>query len=383
MKDFFDPAMPDSTTLKKNARKRIPRFAFDYLEGGCHDEMGLQRNRNDIQNIQLRSKLLTPFGSSDQKTELFGQTYSSPFGIAPIGLQGLMWPKAPEILAKAALDLNIPYILSTVSSSSLERIAEVSEGQAWFQLYNPTDGEIRADLLSRITAANYKVLIVTVDVPTFGYRPRDMRNGLSMPPKMSISNIIQMLAKPRWLLETALAGQPEMETLKPYMPKDMPMSNLAEFMNKTVMGRVDIEGLKPIRDLWKGPLIVKGLINIDDVQSAIELGADGVIISNHGARQLDVGESPILPLKEATKKYSGDIKIMVDSGIRSGQNIASALACGADFTFLGRTFVYGAGALGKKGGVHTINMLQTQLEQIMNQLGCATVADLPDFLVEK
>ncbi len=383
MKDFFDPAMPDSTTLKKSARKRIPRFAFDYLEGGCHDEMGLQRNRNDIQNIQLRSKLLTPFGSSDQKTELFGQTYSSPFGIAPIGLQGLMWPKAPEILAKAALDLNIPYILSTVSSSSLERIAEVSEGQAWFQLYNPNDSEIRADLLNRITAANYKVLIVTVDVPTFGYRPRDMRNGLSMPPKMSISNIIQMLAKPRWLLETALAGQPEMETLKPYMPKDMPMSNLAEFMNKTVMGRVDIEGLKPIRDLWKGPLIVKGLINIDDVQSAIELGADGVIISNHGARQLDVGESPILPLKEATKKYSGDIKIMVDSGIRSGQNIASALACGADFTFLGRTFVYGAGALGKKGGVHTINMLQTQLEQIMNQLGCATVADLPDFLVEK
>lgn len=381
MNDFFDPSLPDTASLKCRARQRMPRFAFDYLEGGCHEDIGVQRNQSDIRDIQLRSRLLRPFSGANLSTQLFGHTYAAPFGIAPIGLAGLTWPKSPEILACAAAALNIPFILSTVSSSSLERIAEVSEGTAWFQLYNPTDADIRKNLLNRIKAAHYKVLVVTVDVPTFGYRPQDIRNGLSMPPKMSLSNILQMLAKPSWLLETAMAGQPEVETLKRYMPKNMPMDNLAAFMNKTVMGRVDIEGLKPIRDFWQGPLVVKGLINEEDVRSAIELGADAVIMSNHGARQLDVGESPVNPLKRASAKYSKDIKIFMDSGLQSGPNIASALACGADFTFLGRTFVYGVGALGKKGGIHTINILKMQLEQVMNQLGCPTPAELPEFLV--
>ena len=381
MNGYFDRTLPDIASLKRRAKQRVPKFAFDYLEGGCNEEIGVSRNRLDIQSIQLRSRLLKPFVGCKLDTEIFGHTYSAPFGIAPIGLQGLMWPKAPEILARAAAELNVPYILSTVSTSSLEHIAEVSDGHAWFQLYNPTDTEIRKDLLRRIKAADYQVLVVTVDVPTFGFRPRDMRNGLSLPPKMTIKNIIQMLSKPAWLMETALAGKPEMETLKPYMPKDMPADGLADFMNKTVMGRVDIEGLKPIRDFWAGPLIVKGLINLKDVAAAISLGADAVVMSNHGARQLDNGESPVEPLKRASKKYAKDIKIFMDSGLRSGSNIAAALACGADFAFLGRPFVYGVGALGAKGGVHTINSLSIQLEQVMNQLGCPTASDLPKFLV--
>lgn len=383
MSDYFNNNFPDVADLKRHAKKRIPKFAFDYLEGGCMEEIGVQRNRTDIEAVQLRSELLKPFSGSDLSVELFGHKYAAPFGIAPVGLQGLMWPKSPEILAKAAADKNIPYILSTVSSSSLERISEVSEGKAWFQLYNPTDDVIRQDLLSRITAAQYQVLVVTVDVPTFGFRPRDIRNGLAMPPKMTLTNILQMLSCPQWLLETALAGKPEMETLKPYMPKDMPTDQLAAFMNKTVMGRVDIDGLKPIRDRWKGPLVVKGLINERDVEAAIALGADAVIISNHGGRQLDAGESPIEPLQGISKKYGDKIKIFMDSGLRSGTNIACALASGADFTFLGRPFVYGVGALGNKGGIHTINSLTLQLTQIMNQLGCNNVADLPKHLVEQ
>jgi isopentenyl diphosphate isomerase/L-lactate dehydrogenase-like FMN-dependent dehydrogenase len=382
MSDYFNNKFPGVSDLKRQAKKRIPKFAFDYLEGGCMEEIGVQRNRADIEAIQLRSELLKPFSGSDLSVELFGHKYAAPFGIAPVGLQGLMWPKSPEILAKAAAEKNIPYILSTVSSSSLERIAEVSEGKAWFQLYNPTDDVIRQDLLNRITAAQYQVLVITVDVPTFGFRPRDIRNGLAMPPKMTLNNILQMLSCPHWLMETALAGKPEMETLKPYMPKDMPTDQLAEFMNKTVMGRVDIEGLKPIRDQWKGPLVVKGLINELDVEAAISLGADAVVISNHGARQLDASESPVEPLRRISKKYRDKIKIFMDSGLRSGTNIAGALASGADFTFLGRPFVYGVGALGNKGGVHTINSLTLQLTQIMNQLGCNNVADLSKHLVK-
>lgn len=382
MSDYFNNNFPDVADLKRHAKKRIPKFAFDYLEGGCMEEIGVQRNRADIEAIQLRSELLKPFSGSDLSVDLFGHKYAAPFGIAPVGLQGLMWPKSPEILAKAAAEKNIPYILSTVSSSSLERISEVSEGKAWFQLYNPTDDVIRKDLLKRITVAQYQVLVITVDVPTFGFRPRDIRNGLAMPPKMTLTNIMQMLACPQWLIETALAGMPEMETLKPYMPKNMPTDQLAAFMNKTVMGRVDIDGLKPIRDLWKGPLVIKGLINELDVEAAISLGADAVVISNHGARQLDAGESPVEPLQRISKKYGDKIKMFMDSGLRSGTNIAGALASGADFTFLGRPFVYGVGALGSKGGIHTINSLTLQLTQIMNQLGCKSVVDLPQHLVK-
>lgn len=383
MKDYFNKKLPDIESLRQQAQKRIPKFAFEYLENGCNEGIGIDRNRAAIQSVQLRSRLLGLTNGSDLSTEIFGHTYSAPFGVAPIGLQGLVWPNSPEIMARAAKELNVPYILSTVSSAGLERIAEISEGQAWFQLYNPTDPDIRQDLLQRIRSAGYKVLVVTVDVPTFGFRPRDMKNGLSMPPKMTLKNVLQMASSPRWLWETAKAGKPEMQTLKPYMSPGMPVGDLMDFMNKTVMGRVDIEGLKPIRDFWQGPLVVKGLINEEDVKDAIRLGADAVVVSNHGARQLDNGEAPVEPLKRISKKYHKDLKIFMDSGLRSGSNIAAALACGADCTFLGRPFVYGVGALGEKGGVHTINSLRIQLEQVMNQLGCARVKDLPDFLVEE
>ena len=381
MNDFFDPRFPDVEDLKAHAQKRMPKFAFDYLVGGCMEEISVARNRADISSVQLRSQLLKTFNGSNLEVELFGHTYSAPFGIAPVGLHGLMWPRAPEILAKSAADKNIPYVLSTVSSASLESIAEISNGNAWYQLYNPTDEVIRNDLLNRIKAAQYKVLVVTVDVPTFGFRPRDIKNGLAMPPKMTVSNILQMMSKPRWLWETARAGKPEMQTLKPYMPANMKTDELAAFMNKTVMGRVDMEGLKPIRDFWQGPLVIKGLINEEDVKAAVALGADGVVISNHGGRQLDAGESSIKPLNNIAEKYKDQIKIMMDSGLRSGTNIAAALASGADFTFLGRPFVYGVGALGNKGGYHTINTLSTQLRQIMEQLGCANVSELPQYLV--
>ncbi|MBL4837096.1 MAG: alpha-hydroxy-acid oxidizing protein [Kordiimonadaceae bacterium] len=382
MLDYFNVKYAHTSDLKRKAKRRMPAFAFDYLEGGCMDEVSVNRNYRAIDDVQLRGNLLKPFDKSDLSVEIFGHTYSAPFGVAPIGLQGLMWPKTPEYLAKAAADKNIPFVLSTVSSASLENIAEISEGKAWFQLYNPTSDDMRADLLKRVESAAYPVLVVTVDVPAFGYRPRDIRNGLAMPPKMTLKNIIQMASRPRWLMETALAGKPEMQTLIPYMAKGGETEELAAFMNRAAMGGVDVEGLKPIRDMWKGPLVIKGLITEDDVATAIKLGADGVIISNHGGRQLDAGEAPVEPLKRIAAKYKGRIKIFMDSGVQSGSNIAGALACGAELTFLGRSFVYGVGALGGKGAYHTINCLYRQLDQIMNQLKCQSVSDLPNHLVE-
>ena len=378
----YNPQYPSVLDLKKKAKKRIPKFAFDYLEGGCNEDINLARNKADLQQVQLMPDYLKKFSGLDMSVNLFGHKYDAPFGIAPIGLQGLIWPNSPEILANAALKNNIPYILSTVSTSSIERIAELSEGRAWFQLYHPTKNELRDDIIRRLAAVQCPVLVVLVDVPSFGFRPRDIRNGLAMPPKMSVRNIVQVMGKPWWGIETLKAGIPGFATLKPYMPKGLNMSKLGEFMNQTFTGRIDVEKIKPIREMWKGALVLKGIVNEEDTQKAIELGVDGIIVSNHGGRQIDAGESSIKSLKKLADKYGHKIKVMIDSGLRSGPDIARCLASGACFTFMGRPFMYGVGALGKQGGEHTIAILKVQLQQVMEQLGCETVDDFPAHLIK-
>jgi L-lactate dehydrogenase (cytochrome) len=184
------------------------------------------------------------------------------------------------------------------------------------------------------------VLVVLSDVPTFGFRPRDIRNGLAMPPKMTLQNILQIMGRPEWALKTLMHGQPAFETLKPYMPKGLNMKQLGLFMNKTFSGRVNEEKIAPIRDMWKGKLVLKGVASEEDTEMAIRLGFDGIIVSNHGGRQLDAGQSAIKSLQPIVKKYKHKIKIMMDSGIRSGPDVARTLASGADFTFMGRTFMY-------------------------------------------
>lgn len=378
----YNPQYPSMQDLRKKAKQRIPKFAFDYLEGGCNEDVNLCRNIADLQDIILTPQYLKKHHGSDMSVNLFGHKYDAPVGIAPIGLQGLIWPNSPEILAKAALKHNIPFIVSTVSTTSIERIAELSEGKSWFQLYHPTDNLLRDDLLKRAANAQYSVLVVLVDVPSFGYRPRDIRNGLAMPPKMSVRNIFQAIANPRWSIETLKAGIPGFATLKPYMPKNLNLSRLGQFMDETFTGRVDVDKIAPIREMWKGALVLKGIVSEEDAQKAIALGVDGIIVSNHGGRQLDAAQSTIKSLKKLSDKYGKQIKIMIDGGLRSGPDISRSLASGANFTFMGRPFMYGVGALGKKGGDHTISILKIQLQQIMEQLGCEKTEDFPQYLIQ-
>ncbi len=319
MKPSFNSKYPSVTDLRLRAMKRIPKFAFEYLDGGCNDDVNLHRNTSELREVQLRPQYLRAHKGSRLDTELFGIKYAAPFGIAPIGLQGLMWPNAPEILAKAAFEHNIPFVLSTVTTSSIERIGEITEGKAWFQLYHPTENTLRDDLLKRAETAGYPILVILCDVPTFGFRPRDIRNGLAMPPKMSLSNILQALGKPSWAFETLKYGQPNFETLKPYMPKGLDLSQLGKFMDKTFSGRLNSEKIKPIRDLWKGKIVLKGVASLEDAQEAIRLGLDGIIVSNHGGRQLDAGQSTIKPLATIAEKFGDQITVMMDSGIRCGQ----------------------------------------------------------------
>ncbi|WP_343571029.1 alpha-hydroxy acid oxidase [Sphingobacterium sp.] len=381
-KFIYNTRYPSVEDLKIKAKKRIPRFAFDYLTGGANEELNLARNENDFDNILLKPQYLLASEEIDLSVELFGRRYSAPFGVSPIGLQGLMWPNAPEILAKAAAKNDIPYILSTVSTSSIERIAEVSDGKAWFQLYHPTENRLRDDIIKRLEAVDCPVLVVLVDVPAFGLRYREIKSGLSMPPKMSIANILQTFACPTWGIETLKHGIPSFATLKPYMEKGLDLAQLGQFMNRTFTGKVDVEKIKAIRDLWKGPLVLKGIATDEDMQAAIALGVDGVIVSNHGGRQLDASESSINSLIHlaSNPEYKKKIKIMLDGGIRSGVDLARAHAVGSDFNFMGRPFMYGVGALGNEGGEHTINMFKTHLFQVMKQLSLSKIEDFPKRL---
>ncbi|WP_409149981.1 alpha-hydroxy-acid oxidizing protein [Sphingobacterium sp. BS-2] len=379
----YNPGYPSVADLKKRAKWRIPKFAFDYLEGGCNEELNLARNENDFDDILLKPQYLHVSGDIDMSVELFGKTYSAPFGISPIGLQGLMWPNAPEILAKAAAKNNVPYILSTVSTSSIERIAEVSNGEAWFQLYHPTEDRLRDDILNRLKSVECPVLVVLVDVPSFGLRYREIKSGLSMPPKMNISNIFQAMICPEWGIKTLKHGIPNFATLQPYMEKGLDLSQLGQFMNKTFTGKVNIQKVQAIRDIWKGPLVLKGITTQEDMEAAISIGVDGVIVSNHGGRQIDAGESSIHSLIRLTQNtsYASKVKIMLDGGIRSGVDLGRAYAVGSDFNFMGRPFMYGVGALGDEGGDHTINMFKAQLYQVMQQLSIENIKQFPSRLL--
>ena len=372
---------PSVKDLRKRAEFKMPKFAFDYLDGGCNDDINLNKNRTDIQKIELMPNYLSDYDKSLMKTELFGHTYDAPFGIAPIGLQGLMWPNSPEILAKAAMEHNIPFILSTVTTSSIETIAEITEGKSWFQLYHPADEKIKNDLLDRAENAGISVLVILADVPTFGFRPRDIKNGLSMPPKINLNNIIEVIKNPEWTLKTLLYGKPAFKTMMPYIPKGLNLQKLGEFMDITFSGRLNEERIASIRSHWKGTLIIKGIVSEQDAEKAIRLGADGLIISNHGGRQLDAGQSSIVPMTNLAKKYKSKIKIMVDSGLQSGPDIARAMASGAEFTFMGRSFMYGVGALGNEGGNHTISLIKKELLQVMEQLGCEKTSDFKNHLI--
>lgn len=380
---MYNPRYPTIGDLRTKAKKRIPKFAFEYLDGGCNEEINLQKNMSELKEVQLKPKYLDSFTKANMSTELFGKVYDAPFGIAPIGLQGLIWPNSTEILAKAAFEQNIPFVLSTVTTSTIERISEITEGNAWFQLYHPTKTSVRNDLIHRARSAGCPVLVLLCDTPTFGFRPKEIKNGLSMPPKMNPANIFQIFGKPAWALETLKYGQPNFEVLRPYMPKELNLKQLGLFMDQTFSKRMDMEKIAPIRDMWKGKLVLKGIATEMDAEKAIALGMDGIIVSNHGGRQLDAGESTIRPLTRIAEKYGDQITVMMDSGIRSGPDIARTIASGAHFTFMGRPFMYGTAALGKSGGNHTISLLKTQLAQIMEQLGCQHVPDLPYFLHRK
>jgi L-lactate dehydrogenase (cytochrome) len=381
MREEIDFAYPSIEMLREKAKRKIPGFAFDYLDGGCNNEINLALNTSDIRSVKLCPHYLRDYNEMSMSTIIFGKEYSSPFGIAPVGLQGLIWPGATEILAKAAFDHNVPFILSTVATADIEKVATITEGNAWFQLYHPAEEHLRNKIIDRLKESQYDVLVILADTPTFGYRPKEIKNGLAIPPRMTTRNILQMMSRPHWSLSTLLHGQPEFKTLKPYLPKGQSLKHLGLFMNKTFNGRLNEYRVKSLRDLWPGKMVIKGLVSEEDAEKAISWGLDGLIVSNHGGRQIDIGQSSLHSMKNLTNICQNRITLMMDGGMKCGPDIANVLASGAEFAFLGRAFMYGVAALGSRGGDQVFSILNKEFSQVMQQLGCKSVADLKNYIV--
>lgn len=377
------PAVED---LRQIARRRMPHFAWEYLDSGTGLEKAVQRNREALDAVQFTPTGMKGFGAVDLKTSLFGRDYDVPFGIAPVGMTGLMWPGAEFMLAAAAASRNLPYTLSTVACETPEEVGKRANGNAWFQLYTFADQGINADLLKRAADSGFSTLVVTVDVPVPSMRERQRRAGLNVPVKLSPRFLAHVAARPQWALAVAKHGKPTFRMLEKYAAQMKPGQSpgaggaevqLAEFIgSQRKGGAFEWEDLVKLRDFWQGPMVVKGILSVDDAKAAVKHGMDGIVVSNHGGRQLDAAPASISVLPEIAQAVGGKTTVLMDSGVRTGLDILRALALGADFVLAGRPFLYGAAAFGQEGGELIADILKADLENNMIQLGMDNIPDL-------
>lgn len=380
---------PSVADMETTARKRIPGFLWDYLSGGLGNGANVQRNRQALNDILLMPRYLAAADTPEIRCRLLGQTYDAPFGVAPLGLSGLVWPRSEYILAAAAKTHNIPYTLSTVATASLESIAPVAGANAWFQLYPPNDPVVEKSLLDRCHAAGYGTILLTVDVPVNTRREHDIRNGLAVPPRFDLRTLYQMVTHPGWSLRMLTAGVPQFVNIKPYYAgaqsgnTGQSIRASVQFISQVMKGHITAERFARIRDGWPGKLLVKGVLSVEDATQYMALGADGLVISNHGGRQLDAAPSPVQVLPAIRRAVGPDVPLLADSGARSGLDVARLLALGADFVLMGRPFLFALGALDKPGGAHVMAVLKAELRAAMGQLGCPTLSELPKFLYDR
>ncbi len=376
----LDRKYPAIADLEAVVRRRIPRFASEYMMRGHGRFDCRQRNLDALRRIDLTPEYLIESVIPKMETPLFGRNWSAPFGVAPVGLSGLIWPRAPEIAARAATRAGLPFVLSTYATSSLERIAKVTDGNAWFQLYAPNIPDMRRDLVERAKSAGYEVLLVTVDTPGNTRHPTDIRNGLSVPPRFDLFTVLDMLSRPAWSLAMLRSGIPTFENLTPYLPAGASFAEGARFFKDISLGHISMDVLQEVRDQWPGKMLVKGILSAADARRCVELGVEGVVVSNHGGRQLDAAVSAVEAIPEVRAEIGSGMVLIADGGVRCGLDIARMLAVGADFVLCARAVYFGVGALGSRGGDHAIHILLEELAEAMRQIGVTTVAELPERL---
>ena len=363
---------PRVLDLQEKAIKRIPFFCSEYLFSGTGNDKVAKANSNIFNHIFLTPRYLKGTVKPSTKQNILGMEYSAPFGVAPMGSAGLIWPGAEIALAKMCTKKDIPYCLSSVASLSLEQVAPNLNGKAWFQLYPPKDKTIRDDIIKRALDADYSALVVTVDIPATSRKERLLKAGITIPPKLNFRTFFQALLKPVWAFSTLMHGMPSFGTMTKY--EFFSQDKIDNGWNE--MPRyVDWQYLEEIKELWNKPIILKGILDVDDALQASTI-VDAVWLSNHGGRQIDVVPSPLQLLPNIRKKLGKDFPIIIDSGFSSGQDISKALALGADFVMLGRPFMIGIAALGNKGAEHIHYILHDELSNVMEQMCCKDISEI-------
>lgn len=355
--------------LRRLARRRIPRFAFDLVDGGAESERNLRRNAEAFEEVELTPRYMIDVSRIDTHASLFGQTFDLPLGMAPIGMLNAFWPDADLILARLCARENIPYVASSAASTTLEALAQACEGNGWFQLYVSSDSAVTESLVRRAENVGYPVMMVTADVPAAGKRDRDIRNQLAVPFKITPDVLMGLIANPRWSLETLRHGKPNIAN---YANLLQGATSYAEVQKTLITPGFTWEDLKRLRDRWPGKLLVKGILHPDDAVQCADLGCDGVVVSNHGGRQVAFGPPTIKALPGIAEALDGRIEIILDSGVRRGGDVIRAKALGATFVLAGRALAYGVGAGGAAGAQRSMDILKLELERALGQVGAAS-----------
>jgi len=361
--------------LRQSARRRLPRAIFDFIDGGAQDEVTLRHNIEDFRRLSLLPRVLTNVASRDQSVTLFGQSFETPLILAPTGVPGVVWPNGAMEAALAAERAGAGFCLSTMSTSSIEEIAKASRRPIWFQLYVMRDRELAKSMMQRAKAAGCSVLVITVDLQMQGQRDRDVRNGLTIPPQFRLANAIDFALHPGWVWRF-LTG-PKV-TLKNFVGtgKGDDMFTIASFVNTQFDQSVTWKDIDWVRSIWEGPLALKGILNPDDARLAVEHGVNGLIVSNHGGRQLDGVPSAIAALPGVVDATAGRAQIILDGGVRRGNDVLKALALGANACMIGRPFLYGLGADGGAGVGRALEIFRNEIDVNLALLGRAGIREL-------
>lgn len=370
------PGLPDLAT---RARQRIPHFVFEYLDSGTGSETTLRRNREKLDEVLFHPSILRGTMTPELSVKLFDKEIALPFGIAPVGMSGLIWPDAEKLLAKTAARAGIPYCLSTVASQTPEDVAPVLGDHAWFQLYPPKDPGVMRDLVGRVKDAGFKVLAMTVDVPVASRRERQTRSGLTQPPRLTPRLLWQVMQRPEWALGTLRQGRPRLKTIETYVDDNRSLPS-TEHIGYLLRTSPDAAYLAALREAWDGPLVLKGVMDPNEAKPLADQGVDGVWLSNHAGRQFDGAPASIEVLP--TMREATDLPIIFDSGIAGGLDILRALALGADFVMMGRAWHYALAALGTRGPDHLLDMFTRDIVSNMGQIGIERFTDLPSRLVQ-
>lgn len=368
---------PTVESLRKRARARIPRFAFDFVDGGANDEDCARRNAAALASVELLPRYCIDTKTVSTEVELFGRRYAAPFGVAPMGSGGLIWPGAELYLAAEAQRRNVPYILATPASESIERIARIAPDVFWFQLYRfpESDHAITFDLVKRAGDAGAQVLVPTIDSAGKSKRPRDIRHGVRVPFKIGPKIFLQVAKSPAWALALRRHGMLRTENLVPYTEGRATRDATAQTFQVRAYGSHTWDELARLRERWKKPFVVKGVLHPEDASRLVALGVDGMIVSNHGGRHFDGAPASIDMLPAIVAAVGGRVPVMIDSGFRSGLDVVRALALGAQAAFMGRPFLYAMGALGPAGPRHVMDMMFDELKREFQHVGVKSVAE--------